>query len=271
MYQPSRPGPKAPLSGLTGAALGQNARMHDIGAIERATLAGIPPQRLEQWGGWLLAFDDGTVGRCHSAVPLRHVAPVPGCLDAIERRYGAAGLRTVLRVPERPAFDAFRRQLETTGYRRSKPTLVQTGRTSELAGSGMGTIEVQLADAPGAGWEQVFLGEGFDPVDGASRLGILRRARGSVFAGVQDHGRTVAVGCASLSEGWCGIHGMRTLPTHRGRGLAGAVLAALARAAAARGIERCFLQVEEHNAVARSLYAARRLATAWAYAYWKKA
>lgn len=271
MYQLGWPTPKVPLSGLTGAALGQNARMHDIGAIERATLAAVPPQRLEQWAGWLLAFDDGTVGRCHSAVPLCHVAPAPGCLDEIERRYDAAGRPAVLRVPELPDFDAFRRQLEAGGYRRSKPTLVQTGRIGDLAGNGMGGIDVQLTGAPAAGWEQVFLGEGFDPIDGASRLGILRRARDSVFASAQDHGRTVAVGCASLAEGWCGIHGMRTLPAHRGRGLAGAVLSALAQAAAARGIERCFLQVEAHNAAARSLYAARRLATAWGYTYWKKA
>ena len=43
-----------------------------IEAIERATLDAMPPQRLERWGDWLLPFDNGTVGRSHSAVPLRH-------------------------------------------------------------------------------------------------------------------------------------------------------------------------------------------------------
>ena len=82
--------------------------MDDIESIERATLAAVPPQRLEQWGGWLLAFDDGTVGRCHSAVPLRHEAPPPGVLAGIERRYAAAGLPAVLRGPELAAGDGLR-------------------------------------------------------------------------------------------------------------------------------------------------------------------
>jgi ribosomal protein S18 acetylase RimI-like enzyme len=63
---------------------------------------------------------------------------------------------------------------------------------------------------------------------------------------------------------------MRTLRAQRGRGLAGAVLAALARHAQACGVQRCFLQVEEGNGPARSLYAGRGFATAWGYAYWKR-
>lgn len=253
------------------AGLRQNRFMDQIEAIERATLAAVPPQRLVQWEHWLLAFDDGTVGRCHSAVPLRHEAPTPGVLAEIEHRYADAGRPAVLRVPEAAAFDALRGELRARGYRREKPTLVQVGRVAALAGSASGRSDVELSEAPSADWEQVFLGEGFDPVDGASRLAILRRGRGSVFASVQERGRTVAVGSACFSEGWCGVHGMRTLPAHRGRGLASAVLAALGRAARERGIERCFLQVQQDNAAACSLYAARGFAAAWAYAYWKKA
>lgn len=244
--------------------------MDEVEAIERATLAAVPPQRLVQWERWLLAFDDGTVGRCHSAVPLRHDAPAAGALVEIERRYADAGLPAVLRVPELATFDAMRDELQARGYRRAKPTLVQVGRVAGLTGGGRRS-DVQLAASASADWEQVFLGDGFDPVDGASRLAILRRGRGSVFASVKEQGRTVAVGSACFSEGRCGVHGMRTLPTHRGRGLASAVLAALGRAARAQGIERCFLQVQQDNAAACSLYAARGFATAWGYAYWKKA
>jgi GNAT superfamily N-acetyltransferase len=252
--------------------LRQNGFMDEIEAIERATLAAVPPQRLVQWQGWLLAFDDGTVGRCHSAVPLRHDAPPPGVLAEIEHRYADAGRPAVLRVPEADAFDALRGELLGRGYRRTKPTLVQVGWVDGLTGSAGGSgSHVELTEAPSADWEQVFLGEGFDPVDGASRLAILRRGRDSVFASVRERGRTVAVGSACLSQGWCGVHGMRTLPAHRGRGLASAVLAALGRAARERGIDRCFLQVQQDNAAACSLYAARGFATAWAYAYWQKA
>ncbi|MBL0425731.1 GNAT family N-acetyltransferase [Ramlibacter alkalitolerans] len=244
--------------------------MDEIEAIERATLAAVPPRAQESWGGWLLAFDEGTVGRCHSAAPLRHEAPAADALAAIAQRYAAHGLATVLRVPELAAFDALRAQLLSAGYLRSKPTLVQTGRVGDLAGSAGHPVDVELAATAAPEWEQVFLGEGFDPVDGASRLAILRRGTDSVFASVRAQGRTVAVGAACLHEGWCGVHGMRTRPAYRGRGLAGAVLSALARRAREGGVQRCFLQVEEGNAPARSLYAGRGFATAWGYAYWKR-
>ncbi|HET8747780.1 MAG TPA: GNAT family N-acetyltransferase [Ramlibacter sp.] len=245
--------------------------MDEIEAIERATLAGVPPRAQESWNGWLLPFDDGTVGRCHSAVPLRHEAPEPGTLAGIEQRYAGAGLATVLRVPQLPAFAPLQAQLRAAGYVAYKPTLLMVGRVSDLAGPAESSAAVELSDSAAADWEQVFLGEGFDPVDGASRLAILRRGRDSVFASVRQEGRTVAVGAGCFSHGWCGVHGMRTLPAFRGRGFAGAVLSALARRAREQGIERCFLQVEEGNVPARSLYARRGFAPAWGYAYWKKA
>jgi GNAT superfamily N-acetyltransferase len=128
--------------------------------------------------------------------------------------------------------------------------------------------DVQMATAPAKSWEQVFLGEGFDPVDGASRLAILGRARDSVFASIVRDGATVAVGSACFAQGWCGIHGMRTLPLQRKQGSAGGILAAFAAEARRRGLDRAFLQVEEGNAVARSLYARLGFATAWTYRYW---
>lgn len=241
-----------------------------VEAIERGTLAAVPPQRQQEWAGWLLALDDGTVGRAHSAAPLRHAAPPADSLEEIERRYAQAGLKTVLRLPEVQAFDALREALQARGYRRSKPTLVQTGTVEAMAGADGRPAAAQavLADAPTQEWEHVFLGEGFDPVDGASRLAILRRGRDSVFASIREGGRTVAVGSACFSGGWCGVHGMRTLAAHRGRGLAGTLLAALGAAARERGVARSFLQVDESNAVARSLYAGRGFRTAWRYVYW---
>jgi GNAT superfamily N-acetyltransferase len=244
--------------------------MEMIEAIERATLDAMPPQRLAHWGEWLLPFDDGTVGRSHSTVPLRHATPPPETLTELERRYRAQSLPLVLRLPEIPAFEALQAQLDAQGYRRAKPTLVQVGTLAALASPHAVTGSIEVTDRPGADWEQVFLGEGFDPVDGASRLGILRRGSQSVFAGLRVDGRIVAVGSACVSHGWCGLHGMRTLPAWRGRACASALIASLGRAAGERGATQCFLQVDASNAIARSLYAQRGFTTSWAYAYWQR-
>jgi ribosomal protein S18 acetylase RimI-like enzyme len=240
----------------------------EIDTLERATLAAVPPQRLDSVDGWLLALDDGTVGRAHSAVPLRHDG-LPGAQVAeIAARYRTHGLPPVFRVAQVAGLASVQDALAAAGFAPNQPTLTQVGAVDGLLGL-PAAAEVMLADTPAPGWEAVFLGEGFDPVDGASRLAILRRSTRTAFASVVHDGRVVAVGSGCLAHGWCGIHGMRTAPHCRGRGLAGAILAALARAAQARGIARCFLQVDESNAGAQALYRRAGLVTAWRYAYWR--
>ena len=79
----------------------------------------------------------------------------------------------------------------------------------------------------------------------------------------------MAVGTGSISQGWLSIHGMRTVPSARGRGLASRILAGLAAHAAAQGVRRVFLQVEDDNPVAQGLYSKAGFHTAWRYHYWR--
>jgi ribosomal protein S18 acetylase RimI-like enzyme len=123
---------------------------------------------------------------------------------------------------------------------------------------------------PDQGWAAVFLGEGFDPADGASRVKILSRAAGTLFASVRQEGRTVAAGAASFAHGWASVHGMRTALAYRGHGFAGRVLATLAARAQAHGYERMFLQVTADSTPALALYRRAGFELAWTYAYWRK-
>lgn len=242
--------------------------MEDTEAIERATLEAVAPQAQEEHAGWLLAYDDGTVGRARSAVPLRHEAPPPQTLQEIAGRYRDRHLPPVFRVPDVPAFEAMHAALAALGYAAGRPTLVQTGTAAPLMQLAPRT-HVDLAPTVNDTWIGVSLGDGLAASDRASRAAVVRRARKTVFARIQRQGAVVAVGAACFSEGWCGVHGMRTLATHRRQGLAGAILSALARTANERGIDKVFLQVEEGNATARSLYARGGLRTAWGYRYWE--
>lgn len=241
----------------------------DIEAIERATVAAVSPQAQEEIAGWLLPFDSGTVGRAKSAVPLSHEAPDVAMLDEIEARYAAAGRPVMLRLPDTASFDGLRAVLAQRGYAAGKPTHVQTARASDVASVSTGPY-AETGPRPDPGWAEVFIGEGFDPVDGASRVATLSRAPAALFATIREGERTVAAGMGGFSHGWASIHGMRTALDCRGRGLAARVLATLASAAQARAIDRMFLQVEAGNGVAIGLYRRAGFATAWSYSYWQK-
>lgn len=242
----------------------------DVQAIERATLAAMVPERLEMLDGWLVALSPGTVRRTSSAVPLSHrMTRDRDVLERIEALYAEAGMPPAFRLCDAAGLDLLRTELIRLGYRFEQPTLVMTGEASGLRALASGS-GVELAPTPDEAWCAAFLGEGFDPVDGACRIEALRRGGETVFASVRDGEQAVAVGAASFSHGWASIHGMRTVRSRRGEGLAGDVLAALATAAQARGLSRVFLQVEEGNAPARALYRRAGFAPAWRYFYWTR-
>ena len=244
--------------------------MHNIEQIERATLAAVSPQAVQVLPGWLLPFDTGTVGRAKSAVPLRHGADnaQAAMVHSLEQHYAARGLPASFRLPDVPSFDAMRGVLVGKGYRPEQPTLVQTSSALKMRAV-TGLAAADIAAAPDAGWASVFLGEGFDPVDGASRVQTLSKARGTVFASVREAGHTIAAGAGAFSHGWASVHGMRTAQAHRGKGLAPRVLAGIADAALRHGVRQVFLQVEEGNTSALALYQRAGFQTAWKYVYWR--
>ncbi|CAN5482050.1 GNAT family N-acetyltransferase [soil metagenome] len=243
----------------------------DVEAIERATFDAVPPDAVGELPGWLLGFDRGTVSRAHSAVPVSHEAP-GGAPDAevireIEALYASHGLRAVFRIPGLPAFDGFSAALRARGYEPRKPTRVMVASLADMRAAATGK-DAEVMASPDDGWRDVFLGEGFDPVDGASRVQLLGRAQHGAYACVRVDGRTVAAGMGSFSRGWASVHGMRTLPAYRGRGMAGRILGAIAAQAMEREVERAFLQVDAPNLTTQELYSRFGFAAGWDYVYW---
>ncbi len=241
----------------------------DIASIERATLDAVCPAEVHEIPGWLLPFDPLPVGRARSAVPLAHTALALPELLQIEAHYRQRNRPTVFRLPESLISPAIGEALQSMGYVGTQAVLVQV---AELAG----LLRLAPPDAatlsatPSAAWASVYTAEGFDPVDGANRVQLLSRSRHGVYACVSEGGQALAAGTGSISQGWLSIHGMRTAPGAQGRGLASRILAGLAAHAAAQGVHRVFLQVEDDNVVAQGLYRKAGFATAWRYHYWRK-
>jgi N-acetylglutamate synthase len=237
----------------------------DLESLERATVEAVAPNEVLEIAGWLVALDGGTIGRAKSAVPLRHDLG-PEALDEIEAAYRQRGLKPAFRIADVPGLDAVRAELRRRGYPMEQPTIFETGPVADLAAFSEGSVAI--LDHPSDAWGAVFLGEGFDPADGASRVAALTRSPDAVYGATGEDGQVSAVGVMSFGYGWAGIHGMRTAPAYRGKGFASAILATLGRAAQARGVEHVFLQVEEANP-ARAIYRRAGFTPAWRYHYWR--
>lgn len=239
----------------------------DVESIERATLDAVCPADLQEIPGWLLPYDPLPVGRAQSAVPLAHAPIQTPVLREIEAHYQQRQRSVVFRLAEQLISPEVGVELHAMGYFAQHPVLVQV---ADLAGLlQLGAHNATLSAAPSAPWASVYSGEGFDAADGANRVQLLSRSRHVVYAQVSEGGQALAAGTGSISHGWLSIHGMRTLPSAQGRGLAGRILATLAAQAAAQGVRRVFLQVEDDNAVAQGLYRKAGFVTAWRYHYWR--
>ncbi len=244
----------------------------DIEAIERCTIAAVAPQSVQALPGWLLPMDSGSIGRAHSAVPLSHGA---ACADlqsmqSIIAQYVQHGMQAKFRLPDIPAFASFIAALQQLEYAPAFPTLMQVGTASGMRALATLT-SAQMADAPDEGWIKVFAKGGQPTADDLGRVANFRRGAGVVFASVRSpqYGAVVAGGAAAFSHGWACIHGVNTLASHRGQGLAAQVLAGLADVALERSVDKVMLQVEEDNVSALALYRRAGFSTVWKYVYWQ--
>jgi GNAT superfamily N-acetyltransferase len=237
----------------------------EVEALERDTVAAVAPPQVLEIAGWLVPLDDGTIGRAKSAVPLRHDLDHEAIGD-IEAAYRDRGLKPAFRVADVASLALVCAELARRGFTPQQPTIFKTGFVAELAA--FSETYARILAEPDEAWGAVFLGEGFDPADGAHRIAALTRSPGALYGAAGEGGATEAVGVMSFGARWAGVHGMRTAPASRGRGLASAILATLAAAAQARGVARVFLQVEEANP-ARAIYRRAGFTPVWRYHYWR--
>jgi ribosomal protein S18 acetylase RimI-like enzyme len=226
---------------------------------QRAALGWRAPEE-ERLGDWLLRAAGGFTGRANSALATGH----PGCpLDraarAVQDWYQARGLPAMIAVPypaEGPQAIAADRSLAEWGWSvRSGTATVMTARTEQVARiAGSVLAETEMDPEPGEEWLALYHYRGEPSLPPIARQ-VLTSAPWQRFASIRDGGgETVAIGRIAVAAGWAGLTAIEVAPGHRRRGLATAVTAALAAQAAARGAGHLYLQVEDDNEPARTLY-----------------
>ncbi|MGC5030203.1 GNAT family N-acetyltransferase [Micromonospora sp. DT229] len=219
-------------------------------------------------GDWLLRAADGWTGRANSALPVGDPdRPLPAALDEVERWYAARGQQPLVTTPL-PLAAPVGAELDLRGWGSRPTVLVQTlalpllttpsetesGATPPEPGRSVSAALIELADEPSEQWLAV----------AASRKGDLPEAARHVLTAVDQvrfahayvDGALVAVGRGTVTgQGrWLGLSLIEVLPAARGQGHATALTRTLGRWAQAAGATQAFLQVEQHNTPAVTLY-----------------
>lgn len=227
-----------------------------ISAFERMSARHWQATERAHLGDWLLRAAGGFTGRANSALPLGEPGmPAERAVDEVEGWYKRRGLTPMIVIAtglgeNGSALDDLLARRDWLV--RTDPAVVMTAG-ADIVAAHRRAAEPAFAAEPDEDWLAAYHHRGQRLP--AQALPVLLSAPVQVFASVRRDGRTVAIGRLSVADGWGGITGVEVDPAWRRAGLGTTVTAGLAAQAAARGVERIFLQVVEGNTAARALYA----------------
>lgn len=278
MPEPAGPGPTVPGSG--GSPWGAQARPPAPGAlVEVATWR---PVQVVEVDGWRVGISGGFTRRGNSALPLVAPADVSVTLHRVEGEYRSRGLPAVVRVGSDAAPSDLDAVLAERGYRVAATTHVLVrrlggahgapGRGAEFPGRlhrptddagvarvtgavhGEGAWHIAGAASPDEAWLAAWLGvKAARPVDHGLARDLLTGSPARYLAAHDERGVVGVIRAGHASE-WVGLSCLTVAPCARRRGLAQALTTAALREAAGRGARQAFLQVEDSNRAAISLY-----------------
>ena len=207
---------------------------------------------------------DGWLAKCAPGLPFRRAnAVLPAAaagsdpdragavLEELAGWYASQGLRLIVQVPSTdPALDAL---LAARGMALEAPVDVLVAHSVPGTAWARDDVEVSVTEGIDAVWAAEYGAVHGDDTVSRARVEAYGRmladlGPAALAAVALRDGEIAGVGFAVRERGWSGVFGMGTAPAHRRRGVARAVLGALA-------VDRhAYLQVEVDNAPAQALY-----------------
>ena len=244
----------------------------DVEIIERATVGTVTPEAVDEVPGWLLPFDHGALGRAKSAVPLHHDRhePSEAELTDIIARYQARQLCPQFRLPDLSSLARVHVALGRRNFTPGRSSYVQLIDVTTQPPRAL-PVGTSIVDAADEAWAAVLCQVPASARDGRARAAAIAQSPHTAYISVREQGSVGAIGAITFARGLGCLHGVRTLPALRGRGLATRVVAACVEAARARRVDFVFAQVEADNEAARAACRRAGLRTLWRYTYWQPA
>jgi GNAT superfamily N-acetyltransferase len=231
-----------------------------ISIVEDLAFRSWPAAEVADIEGWRVRFTSGVTRRGNSVWANEwRGSRVEASIDRVEDFYRARSAAPMFQVGplSRPVdLDA---ALARRGYVVTAPTRILSAGVDALktfADDRKTLASASVYDSITDAWFEVSGERGrFAAHQDIYRALLGRMAKRSGYALATIGGEPAAVGLGVCDPPWLGVFSMSTLPSHRRRGAAMAILSALAIWGAQRGAKRVYLQVEADNRPARSLYA----------------
>jgi len=231
------------------------------------------PVESEWLGGWQLRASGGFTRRANSVLPVKDPGlELDEALDRVRRWYAERGLPAYLQIATGAADtqEALAAEVASRGWRPEVTAEVRTAALAPIADLTTGLAgEHGLAGAPDrAGTGPVLLTRSCDDAwlrryqrstaPGPHMRQVLNSGPSVWFASIPGPrprpNTPAAIGRCVVDGRWAGFMAVEVDPAHRRRGLATAVMAALAGRALDEGASAAWLQVEADNIAAREMY-----------------
>ncbi|GAB3699650.1 GNAT family N-acetyltransferase [Mariniluteicoccus flavus] len=218
--------------------------------------------------GWLVRRDQGVTGRANSVLPLGEPADLAMALQLASALYRQKQIRPCFQISTSALPTGLDDELAERGWEEARHAYAMVAQTDEVvarAGERTRPVHVSggLDDAHLDLWARI---DGRDSGAGLAELAGVARRTPAVYASMRREGRVWATARGTLDDGWCGIDGLATDESARGRGLATDLIAEIARRASKAGARGMWLLVARDNP-AQSLYERLGFTRQFAYHY----
>ncbi|MFF4132457.1 GNAT family N-acetyltransferase [Streptomyces mirabilis] len=229
------------------------------------------PVESERLGDWELRAASGFTRRANSVLPLGDPGvPLDEALPYVRDWYAARDLPAYVQTATgaEGTQEVLCAELEARGWAREVSAGLWIGALAPLADREVAKAPgVVLARAADEAWLGRYQRKGLSEV----ALHVLGSGPSVCFATVPgaEGGPPAAIGRCVVDGRWAGFAAVEVDPAQRRRGLATAVMAALARRALDEGASAAWLQVEADNAGARALYARMGFAAHHTYHHYR--
>ncbi|WP_339131273.1 GNAT family N-acetyltransferase [Streptomyces sp. f51] len=237
--------------------------------LARVAARAWPPVDSERLGGWELRAAGGFTRRANSVLPLADPGvPLDEALAYVRHWYAARDLPAYVQTATgaEGTQELLCAELEERGWTREVSAGLWTGALAPVADRE--APGVTLSRAADEAWLGRYQRKGV----GETALKVLSGGPSVWFATVPgDPGAApAAIGRCVVDGRWAGFAAVEVDPGLRRRGLATAVMAALAARALEEGASAAWLQVETDNTGARELYARMGFAPHHAYHHYRE-